>query len=89
MSEKIQTDSLERIEASSVDNVLMTVDATVNWRVKDVETASRFSAETMRSDGAESRNDAGAGTPKLRKDVLMQVCLFPSSSFLSLLALNN
>jgi len=75
MSEKIQTDTLEAIEASSADNVLMLVNATVNWQVSDVETAARFSAETMKSDGQDVTGTHVAGatsTPKLKKDVMMQ-----------------
>eukprot|EP00976_Prorocentrum_cordatum_P019484 395204-Prorocentrum_minimum.AAC.1 len=48
LAEKIQTDDLQRIEATSADNVLMHTDATVVWRVSDVLAAARMSAETMR-----------------------------------------
>ena len=33
VSMKIQTNILEQIEAPSADNVLMTVAATINWRI--------------------------------------------------------
>merc|ERR1711959_1687 len=72
MSEKIQTDKLERIEATSADNVMMHTDATVVWRVTDVHAAARMSAETMQRDGADVKNAAESDINKLRKDVLMQ-----------------
>lgn len=70
MTEKIQTDNLAQILAASADNVLMTVDATVNWRITDVQTAALMSAETMASGGGSGTADTGI--PKLRKDVLLQ-----------------
>ena len=39
--------SLNLIEATSADNVLMAVDATVIWRITDVDTAALNSAETI------------------------------------------
>jgi regulator of protease activity HflC (stomatin/prohibitin superfamily) len=70
VSQKIQTDVLDRIEATSADNVLMQVNATVAWRIDDVETAARMSAETMRPDGGDIRS--GEDIVKLRNDVLKQ-----------------
>merc|ERR1712072_773918 len=72
MTEKIQTDKLERIEATSADNVMMHTDATVVWRVTDVISAARMSSETMNRDGSELGNAADADIAKLRRDVLMQ-----------------
>jgi len=72
MTEKIQTDSLQRIEATSADNVMMHTDATVVWRVTDVQAAARMSAETMQRDGSDVQNTADADIHKLRNDVLMQ-----------------
>merc|ERR1711904_16950 len=72
MTEKIQTDELQRIEATSADNVMMHTDATVVWRVTDVEAAARMSAETMQRDGSDVNNTADADIHKLRRDVLMQ-----------------
>merc|ERR1711977_567332 len=72
MTEKIQTDELQRIEATSADNVMMHTDATVVWRVTDVISAARMSAETMQRDGSELGNAADADIAKLRRDVLMQ-----------------
>merc|ERR1712139_672900 len=72
MTEKIQTDELQRIEATSADNVMMHTDATVVWRVTDVISAARMSAETMNRDGSELGNAADADIAKLRRDVLMQ-----------------
>lgn len=68
VSVKIQTNDLKRIEAASADNVIMLVDATVLWRISDVETAVRMSAETMTSEG----HKAGGDILKLRNDVLKQ-----------------
>merc|ERR1712100_436142 len=51
ISEKIQSSNLQRIEATSADNVLMAVDATVIWRITDVETAALNSAETITKTG--------------------------------------
>merc|ERR1719440_2437916 len=72
MTEKIQTDELQRIEATSADNVMMHTDATVVWRITDVMAAARMSAETMRNDGSDVQNSADADITKLRRDVLMQ-----------------
>merc|ERR1712167_48594 len=72
MTKKIQTDELQRIEATSADNVMMHTDATVVWRVTDVISAARMSAETMNRDGSELGNAADADIAKLRRDVLMQ-----------------
>jgi hypothetical protein len=44
---KIQTDDLERIRAASADNVIMEVNSTVVWRIKDVRVAATMAAETM------------------------------------------
>merc|ERR1711939_299042 len=72
MTEKIQTDELQRMEATSADNVMMHTDATVVWRVTDVQSAAKMSAETMRNDGSDVMNSADADITKLRRDVLMQ-----------------
>jgi len=69
VSTKIQTNNLQRNEAASADNVIMLVDATVLWRVADVETAVRQSAETMSADGTAHPGD---DIQKLRNDVLKQ-----------------
>lgn len=69
ISTKIQTDTLKRSEAASADNVIMLVDATVLWRISDVETAVLMSAETMNTHGSSSSSDA---IMKLRNDVLKQ-----------------
>jgi regulator of protease activity HflC (stomatin/prohibitin superfamily) len=68
VSTKIQTDELKRIEAASADNVIMLVDATVLWRVSNVDTAVRMSVETMHSDGSK----ANPTTEKLCNDILKQ-----------------
>jgi regulator of protease activity HflC (stomatin/prohibitin superfamily) len=69
VSTKIQTNELKRIEAASADNVVMVVDATVLWRIGDVETAVRMSAETMNSEGSKAGK---SDIMKLRNDVLKQ-----------------
>jgi len=69
VSTKIQTNDLKRIEAASADNVIMVVDATVLWRIADVETAVRMSAETMKS---KNRSHDVDTITKLRNDVLKQ-----------------
>merc|ERR1719420_952947 len=67
ISEKIQSDNLKRIEATSADNVLMAVDATVIWRIADVETAALNSADTIRADGRDEHSEDGLNSmPKLR-----------------------
>ena len=66
---KIQTDELERIEATSADNINMTVTSTVNWRIRDVKVAATMAAETMNSSGT---GNVSADISKLRRDVLKQ-----------------
>lgn len=51
ISTKIQSNAMQRIEATSADNVLMAVDATVIWRIKDVAIAAVNSVETIASGG--------------------------------------
>lgn len=68
VSTKIQTDELTRIQATSADNVIMCVDATVLWRVSDVDTAVRNSVKTMNSDGSKADHK----TTKLRNDIMKQ-----------------
>lgn len=72
MSEKIQTDKLPNIRATSADNVMMETEATVVWRVTDVQKAAKMSAETMQRDGSDVTNSADADINKLRNDVLQQ-----------------
>merc|ERR1711939_283479 len=67
---KIQTDELERIQATSADNINMLVNSTVNWRIVDVEVAATMAAETMASSGR--AGDISADITKLRRDVLKQ-----------------
>ncbi|KAK3269019.1 hypothetical protein CYMTET_22512 [Cymbomonas tetramitiformis] len=71
MTEKIQTDDLQRIEATSADNVLLHTDATVVWKISSVLTAARMAADTMRPDGSDSQS-AQSDIKKLRNDVLKQ-----------------
>lgn len=72
MTEKIQTDDLQRIEATSADNVKMHTQATVVWRITNVCEAARMSAETMRRDGGDISDASQSDVNKLRKDVLKQ-----------------
>lgn len=71
ISQKIQSDDLTRIEATSADNVLMHVKATVIWRILNVATAAKNSAETIQKDGRDETGDLG-NFAKLRNDVLKQ-----------------
>jgi len=67
---KIQTDDLEKIQATSADNINMMVNSTVNWRIVDVEVAATMAAETMAATG--KAGDISADITKLRRDVLKQ-----------------
>ena len=64
--QKIQTNDLERIEVVTGDNVLITVDATVAWRIEDVEAAAVAAVKTMQLDGSEIRG--GEDIIKLRSE---------------------
>merc|ERR1719156_216387 len=66
---KIQTDELEKIQATSADNINMMVNSTVNWRIVDVEVAATMAAETMAQSG---KGKIAADISKLRRDVLKQ-----------------
>merc|ERR1719343_1189262 len=44
---KIQTDDLEKIQATSADNITMQVTSTVTWRIVDPMLAATMAAETM------------------------------------------
>merc|ERR1719498_741632 len=72
VSTKVQSSNLARIEATSADNVLMSVDATVIWRISDVATAARNSAETISKDGKETDSHNLGDLKKLTNDVLKQ-----------------
>merc|ERR1712157_470669 len=77
MTMKIQTDNLDKIQATSADNIIMNVYSTVNWRIFDVECAATLAAETMAVSG---RNvDVSADISKLRGDVLKQAIASLSS----------
>merc|ERR1711988_1674138 len=71
MTQKIQTNDLQRIEATSADNVMMHTDATVVWRISNVDDAAKYSAETMSHDGKDSKLGM-SDINKLRNDVLKQ-----------------
>jgi len=70
--QKIQSSNLKRIEATSADNVLMAVDATVIWRITDVETAALNSAETITKNGGDRDGQDLGSLTKLTNDVLKQ-----------------
>jgi len=70
--QKIQSSTLKRIEATSADNVLMAVDASVIWRITDVATAALNSAETIHKDGSDTSNSDLGSLTKLTNDVLKQ-----------------
>mmetsp|Transcript_25221 Transcript_25221/g.51314 ORF Transcript_25221/g.51314 Transcript_25221/m.51314 type:complete len:534 (-) Transcript_25221:235-1836(-) len=68
---KIQTNAMQQIRATSADNVLMSVNATVIWRITDVRTAAKNAAETIQDSGTDrfkSVDDIRA----LSNDVLKQ-----------------
>jgi len=65
MSMKLNSDDLDKIQATSADNVSLHVEATVVWQVTDVGLAARMAADTM---GGGRRDDIG----KLSGDVLKQ-----------------
>jgi regulator of protease activity HflC (stomatin/prohibitin superfamily) len=69
ISQKIQTNDLERVEATTGDNVVLSTTATVNWMIGDVALAARMAAETMKQDGMPVK---GGDIEKLRMDVLKQ-----------------
>eukprot|EP00038_Savillea_parva_P007874 m.173064 g.173064 ORF g.173064 m.173064 type:complete len:515 (-) comp13632_c0_seq1:202-1746(-) len=72
MSLKISTNDLERIEATSADNVKMHTTASCVWRVTDVMKAAKMSAETMRHDGRDVQRTDQSNMNKLQNDVLKQ-----------------
>jgi len=69
ISQKIQTNDLEKVEATTGDNVVLSTTATVNWLISDVALAARMAAETMNKDGMPMK---GGDVGKLRLDVLKQ-----------------
>eukprot|EP00239_Pterosperma_sp_CCMP1384_P003493 CAMPEP_0197850822 /NCGR_PEP_ID=MMETSP1438-20131217/16503_1 /TAXON_ID=1461541 /ORGANISM="Pterosperma sp., Strain CCMP1384" /LENGTH=490 /DNA_ID=CAMNT_0043464197 /DNA_START=212 /DNA_END=1684 /DNA_ORIENTATION=+ len=71
ISTKIQSTNMKQIRATSADNVLMAVDATVIWRITDVEVAAKNSAETITATGGDELGNVG-DIAKLRDDVLKQ-----------------
>jgi len=70
MTLKIQTDDLEKIQATSADNINMMVTSTVNWRITNPVIAATMAAETMATSG--KSKDVSADITKLRHDVLKQ-----------------
>merc|ERR1712151_374945 len=65
---KIQTDDLEKIKATSADNITMLVTSTVTWRIVDAMLAATMAAETMNVSGGAVSSDIN----RLRQDVLKQ-----------------
>merc|ERR1712046_128592 len=76
MTQKIQTNDLKQITATTGDNVVLET-ANVNWQITDVACAAKMAAETMRPDGT---NVHGEDITKIREDVLKQ-CTASLSSF--------
>jgi len=66
---KIQTDDLEKIQATSADNIVMQVTSTVTWRIVDPQLAATMAAETM---AMHSGGAVSSDITKLRQDVLKQ-----------------
>ncbi|KAK3234167.1 hypothetical protein CYMTET_55596 [Cymbomonas tetramitiformis] len=71
ISTKIQSTNMQQIRATSADNVLMAVDATVIWRITNVDVAAKNSAETISANGKDELGDVG-DIAKLTNDVLKQ-----------------
>lgn len=75
---KIQTEDLRGVNVSTADNILMSIDATIVWKIQDAEKAAIMVTETMvRSDHSILANltddDMDVGSlSKLRRDVLKQ-----------------
>merc|ERR1719203_551358 len=65
---KIQTDDLDKIQATSADNITMMVTSTVTWRIVDPMLAATMAAETMSAAGGDCPSDM----KKLKSDVLKQ-----------------
>lgn len=63
---------MQRITATSADNVLMSTDATVIWRITDVATAAKNAAETISKSGSENSGGDVGNIQKLTNDVLKQ-----------------
>lgn len=72
ISGKIQSSNLKRIEATSADNVLMAVDASVIWRITDVKSAALNAGETISKDGSDNKSGDMGSIEKLTNDVLKQ-----------------
>jgi regulator of protease activity HflC (stomatin/prohibitin superfamily) len=72
ISMKIMSNGMKRIEATSADNVLMAVDATVIWRIQDADIAARNSAETIGKSGGDASSGDIGDISKLSNDVLKQ-----------------
>lgn len=70
MTLKIQTDDLEKIQATSADNIEMSVTSTINWKIVDANVAATNAAETMATSG--KAGEVSADITKLRADVRKQ-----------------
>jgi len=68
LSLKIQSDDLQKIEATSADNINMMVTSTVTWRIADAKLAAKMNAETMSATGGA----APSGIGEIKVDVLTQ-----------------
>lgn len=69
MTLKIQTDDLEKIQATSADNITMMVTSTVTWKIVNATLAATMAAETMAVSAGKS---VSSDITKLRQDVLKQ-----------------
>lgn len=69
LTEKIQTNDLKQIRATTADNITLETSATVIWRIKNIADAALNAAETMHPSG---RPVKGEDIAKLRTDVLQQ-----------------
>jgi len=72
VSQKIQTNDLEKVHATTGDNVVLSTTATVNWIISDVLLAARMAVETMHLDGSPVKSGDTVKGGDLREDVLKQ-----------------
>jgi regulator of protease activity HflC (stomatin/prohibitin superfamily) len=68
---KIQSNVMQQIRATSADNVLMSVNATVIWRITDVYVAAKNAANTIESSGSERNHAYNHTQTRARAHTLM------------------
>jgi len=69
-----QHDDLEKVRATTADNVLINIHGTITWRIEDITKVATKLSENHRSDISAGSMDDGFGISSiLRRDVLKQV----------------